>query len=255
MALSEGLVGYWSPWLGSSGYRLLDRTAYANHGTLTNMDAGADWVGATVQGKSGYALDFDGTNDFVNYSATTGKIPNYISVGCWFRTSQTTTGRLTTKPRVASSQQAYSLAINLTAGRVSWIVNTSVTNATIASTTTINTNAWFFVVGTYDGTTSRLFVNGTQETSVGLTGSILYTNDLPFQVGRFDALGQYFAGQIGGLWLWERSLTATEVRQLYRVDPGWYRPYAKRSIGFAAVAGFKAYWHRRQSQLIGGGVR
>ena len=69
MALSDGLVGYWSPWLGSSGYRLLDRTAYANHGSLVNMDAGTDWIGATIQGRSGYALDFDGTNDYVSLTS------------------------------------------------------------------------------------------------------------------------------------------------------------------------------------------
>ena len=56
-----GLVGAWCPSLGPSGYTLLDRSGRGNHGTLTNMDAGSDWLGMP----GGWALDFDGTNDSV----------------------------------------------------------------------------------------------------------------------------------------------------------------------------------------------
>lgn len=61
-SLRQGLVGAWCPSLGPSGNTLIDRSGYGNHGTLTNMDAGTDWVASQY----GWALDFDGTNDFVN---------------------------------------------------------------------------------------------------------------------------------------------------------------------------------------------
>jgi hypothetical protein len=57
--LSRGLVGCWL-FNDGSGEQVLD-IAGNNHGTLTNMDAPTDWVG----GKDGWALDFDGTNDYV----------------------------------------------------------------------------------------------------------------------------------------------------------------------------------------------
>ena len=256
MALSDGLVGYWSAWLGSSGYRLLDRTVYANHGSLVNMDAGTDWIGATIQGRSGRVLDFDGTNDYIDFSASTGKITNLITVASWFKTTQSgSIGRLCAKPRIAANQQAYSLATNVSANKASFLVNTSGGGTNIiTSTTSVNTGDWFFVAGTYDATNIRIFVNGLQEASNTQSGTLLYDNDLPFQIGRFDSLGQYFSGQIGSIGLYNRALNPSEIKTLYNLGPGWYRPYQKRSIGYAA-AGFKAYWHRRQSQIIGGGLR
>ena len=60
--LWDGLVGAWMPSLGPSGSTLMDISGRGNHGTLTNMDPATDWV----PGPNGYALDFDGTNDFIN---------------------------------------------------------------------------------------------------------------------------------------------------------------------------------------------
>jgi hypothetical protein len=60
-SLRQGLVGAWCPSLGASGFRLIDRSGN-NHGVLTNMDPGTDWVPSG--GK--LALDFDGVNDNVN---------------------------------------------------------------------------------------------------------------------------------------------------------------------------------------------
>jgi len=42
--LWDGCVGAWNPGLGPSGLTLRDWSPYKNHGTLTNMDAGTDWV-------------------------------------------------------------------------------------------------------------------------------------------------------------------------------------------------------------------
>jgi hypothetical protein len=65
--LWRGCVGAWNPGLGPSGLTLQDWSPYKNHGTLTNMEAGADWVAS--QGR--YALDFDGEDDLVRSSTGT----------------------------------------------------------------------------------------------------------------------------------------------------------------------------------------
>jgi len=61
-SLRQGLVGAWCPSLGATGYTLHDQSGYNNHGTLTNMDAGTDWVASG----DGLALDFDGANDYID---------------------------------------------------------------------------------------------------------------------------------------------------------------------------------------------
>ena len=62
----RGLVGAWCPSLGATGFRLLDRSGRNNHGTLTNM-ASTAW---TTSGGKG-ALDFDNTDDRVDFSVLT----------------------------------------------------------------------------------------------------------------------------------------------------------------------------------------
>ena len=79
--LWRGCVGAWNPGLGPSGLTLRDWSGRGNHGTLTNMDVGSDWV--VSQGR--YALDFDGVNDFVKCSSNTvGNIgTGDCTIGVW----------------------------------------------------------------------------------------------------------------------------------------------------------------------------
>ena len=56
----DGLVGAWSM-LQGGGATLFDVSGFGNNGTLTNMTPATDWV----VGEKGYALEFDGANDYV----------------------------------------------------------------------------------------------------------------------------------------------------------------------------------------------
>ena len=60
--LWRNCVGAWAPGLGPTGLTFRDCSGFGNHGTLTNMDPGTDWV---ISGGR-YALDFDGSDDYVN---------------------------------------------------------------------------------------------------------------------------------------------------------------------------------------------
>ena len=77
--LWRNCIGAWAPSLGPSGVTLRDNSLFRNHGTLTNMDAASDWI---VSGGK-YALDFDGTNDYV---VTKLGLSGLFRVGfsCWF---------------------------------------------------------------------------------------------------------------------------------------------------------------------------
>lgn len=60
--LWRGLVGAWAPCLGPTGATLRDWSGRANHGTLTSMDPGTDWV---LSGGN-RALDVDATDDLID---------------------------------------------------------------------------------------------------------------------------------------------------------------------------------------------
>ena len=246
MALADGLVGYWSPWLGSSGYRLLDRTRYANHGTLTNMDAGTDWVGAAIPGRSGYALDFDGTDDSVNCGNKVSWSPQQHTMAIWlyWRDAGKGFSRLFSYYHggptfYQSSSKTWTI---VHAATVDW-------NTGIAMTA----NVWQFIVYTRNGSTADFYINGVNRaTNSAYNPTFSNTNDV--RIGAAGNGSEYTSMQAASASIYTRTLAAAEILQLYNLGPGWYRPYAKRGYGYA-VAGFKAYWHRRQSQVIGGGLR
>lgn len=59
--LWQGCVGAWCPsQSGATGYRLFDDSGNNNHGVLSGMDPGTDWVPSSNK----LALDFDGVDDY-----------------------------------------------------------------------------------------------------------------------------------------------------------------------------------------------
>jgi hypothetical protein len=58
-------MGAWFPALGPTGLTLRNIARRYNHGVLTNMDPGTDWVRGDPRA-GGYALNFDGGDDYGN---------------------------------------------------------------------------------------------------------------------------------------------------------------------------------------------
>lgn len=243
MALSDGLVGYWSPWLGSSGYRLLDR-ARSNHGTLTNMDAGTDWVGSTIRGRSGYALDFDGANDHAATSAWRGMSGDY-SASVWFRTSFATSGATC---MLGSSYNGgggvHILGVRGTdgalygfAGSERWYGGG------------YNNNSWVLgtIVRRFSDGLGTMFANGISLGSQTGLGTSDPATGAGWRFGGTPFFGSQFPGQIAEVTFHGRMITLAEHVELLRLGPGWYRPYQKRPIGFVASTG-----NRRRRILCGG---
>ena len=60
-------------------------------------------------------------------------------------------------------------------------------------TAKLTANTWSYLTETYDGSTLRLYVNGTQVASTAHTGAIA-TSTNPLQIGGDSLYGQFFAG-------------------------------------------------------------
>ncbi len=94
-------------------------------------------------------------------------------------------------------------------------VGGTIDRATDPATLPINT--WVHVAGTYDGSTIRLYRNGTEVASKAYSG-ILNTNDLPFYVGRTDSGGNgpdYWRGMIDDVSVYSRALGSNEIAAIY----------------------------------------
>ena len=75
----------------------------------------------------------------------------------------------------------------------------------------LTANTWAHLAATYDGATVRLYVNGVQVASRAQTGAIA-TSTNPLQIGGDSIYGQYFAGRIDEVRIYNRALSVAEIQ-------------------------------------------
>ena len=254
--LWSGVVGYWAPCLGRTGLRLHDVSRYNNWGALTNMDAATDWV---IDGGQ-YALDFDGSNDFVligSQSALSGAFAR-MTKAIWIRPAQT-------------AIQKYVFADFNTSGTTSRLSISHDTKAkafqntatSLTSTTTLAIGQWYHIVvtrndGTGAGNTGlmSLYLNGVLEasTSYSYTSPVLQVSGE--QLSRSNATyGDYYSGLSDEAAIWNRALTPNEVRSLYQLGRGGMLERRRRRRYYSVQADVvKSYLFVNRGQVIGGGT-
>ena len=169
---------------------------------------GAIWTTGRWTGKGG--LSFDGSDDYV---FTTNNPFDFIisamSVSLWFKTTESRTGIM-----LFSNEGWHALYIH--AGKLMPFFDGS-SSGNPATTNTYNNNQWHHVVALNDGTTTRLYVDGTLELSTSETFAAA-TSNCPFAIGS-QAYGSpadaYFNGTIDEVAIYDRTLTATEIKNHY----------------------------------------
>jgi len=75
-------------------------------------------------------------------------------------------------------------------------------------------NQWFNAVATYDGTTRRIYVNGSQITSGATTGHNVTSSYLTIGL-TWPTQNEYLQGNIGQALIYDRALTTAEIAQNY----------------------------------------
>lgn len=146
------------------------------------------------------AVDFNGTDQYA--TAPTIAITSEITLECWFKTDSAA-GSGTGAFLVAKTQSGgngYDWGIFETNGRnISFHVNTTTNgvNSVSIPDTEIITGTPYHIVGTYDGVTLRVYLNGVEYTSSAVSDTIVSTGSYGLVIGvRNDASFNYFDGTI-----------------------------------------------------------
>ena len=209
-SLRQGLVGCWVPSLGASGYRLIDRSGNGNHGTLTNMDPGTDWVPSG--GK--LALDFDGSNDYVDLAASASKAASTFSYSVWMKSSsigatQTIIGDVATNSSEYTRNFLFLFGSNF---RLDQFPPSGGTG----SNTTLSSNVWYHLVVTVvSGGTTNYYLNGTPDGSFASEANTDASTITAYRIGYRALTPWAFFGQLDDIRAYNRALTPSEIRLLY----------------------------------------
>jgi glucose/arabinose dehydrogenase len=84
-------------------------------------------------------------------------------------------------------------------------------NGEAYGTANLAANTWTHLAVSYDGTTLRFFVNGTQVSSNARSGAIA-TSSGALSIGGDALYGQYFSGRIDDVRIYNRALTQTQIQ-------------------------------------------
>jgi hypothetical protein len=90
------------------------------------------------------------------------------------------------------------------------------------SVTLVQSNTWYHLAETYDGTTLKLYVNGSLDTQLAVTGPIITTTQ-PVRIGGGSAPGTLlysFNGMIDEPSIYDRALSQAEIQAIYNAGVG-----------------------------------
>ena len=218
--LSKGLVGCWL-FNEGAGSLANDISGKGNHGTLTNMSPnvqGSGWGGSQFGG----GLGFDSTNDYVDTISNIG-ISGAASrtISLWMKAgdkndsqygqNMVAWGACDTGNFNGIMFDAYDYAdegIKMS----SWGYELN------GTANTITRGQWHHITAKYDGTAMYIYIDGILDVSGNKT---MNTTDGPVRFGHVlacDSYGRNFKGSIDSACIYNRALSAVEIKTLY-LDP------------------------------------
>lgn len=209
--LRNGLVGWWT----MDGTDMAGTNVYDKSGNgYTGISTG-DVTKTT--GKLGQALKFYGSGDYVVVTDNDALTPAKLTISAWIKPSSLVADKVYFGKGGEFWIYYQAAGVNCDGAPVfNFIYQSSGTTWKCANgTTTPATNRWYHVVGIFDGSTIKIYVNGIQE---GSATSVLATNNSSWNltIGGWINVGYDQAGTVDDARIYNRALSASEIKQLYQ---------------------------------------
>lgn len=212
--LTNGLVGYWSfngadmNWTSSSAGIAYDRSGNGNNATFVNMNQQT----SVTSGAVGQAVAFNGSSSYVEVSNSASLNPSNLTVSTWAKSNTATWNDF---GFLVSKRDVFVMHPTQSATAVSFYIN----NGAWISASCTPANAitrWNLYTMTWDGTTLRCYINGVAGGTAVPGGSINTSDTGVIDIGRDDGSAtRYFNGSMDETRMYNRALSASEVKQLY----------------------------------------
>ena len=202
-AAPSGLVAAYS-FNAGSGSSVVDDSGSNNAGTVS----GATWSSA---GKYGHALLFDGVNDLVTIpSSSSIDLKGRMTLEAWVQPNALGSTWRSVLVKERPNSLNYALYAHTGGGGPSGRVYVR-SRDRYSPGGPIAANAWSHLAATYDGSALRLYVNGVVVTSLAVSGPIARSTN-PLRIGGNSIWGEWFSGLIDEVRIYNRALTAAEIR-------------------------------------------
>jgi len=252
LANIRGPIGHWKLDESDTTSTANDSSDNNNNGTLSVDMDGTEW---NIDGKFGNALEFDGSNDYVDLDvAKSLKHPLPITLAAWIRINGTST-RMTVICLGDEINTHYGLTLLVDESDHLWAClgdgtgGTSTSRRIESGEINLDTYTWRHVaVVATSPEDLRLYVDGQRDEwwRAGTGGDIVYSNGNSSIGARNDGAESFFVGEIDDVRVYDKALSAKEINQLYRGGGGIYGNNTEATISKCVITD--------NSALEGGGI-
>jgi len=192
-----------------SGTTWTDLSGQSNTGTINN--------GPTYSSSNRGYLDFDGTDDYVSSTSNSSTdLTGNMSCECWFKLDATAADWVRPMGKGDINNRTYGLWY-LTSGPYFLYQRYGSSTINVLVTQTVSTGVWYHMAGTSEGTTHKLYLNGSEIGSGTNASSTFYSSTQGFRVGGADFHALH-NGPIASVKLYNRALSADEVKQNFNAQ-------------------------------------
>jgi hypothetical protein len=203
--LADHPLSYWR--LDETGGTIAGDQTVANPGTFVgNLALGVS--GLVSSDPTNTAFGYDGSSADVRIGQSGAlDFTNGMTLEGWIKPSSLPAAGVSRS--IVSKPGSYALQlVGPTVGFT--VVELGTRISLLAPAGTIVPGGTYHVVGTFDGTTQRLYVNGVQVASAPLGGSADLTLG-GIHIGSWEGSSEYFAGTIDDVSIWSKALSAAQI--------------------------------------------
>lgn len=206
--LNRGLLGWWLTLPRFRGSQLIDLLGQ-NHGVLTN---GTTWGSAAGRSGGFGSMVFDGSDDFVDMPSFDASALTAFSCSFWLKTTDT--------DAVPFSWADFRFArIGATANKLSFSVDGGVTGSTVTASN-VTDGLWHHIAYSSTASAQSLYFDAVSESTA--TETLNTANSGIIRLGAFTGGTRPMVGQMDDVRVYNRAISADEVRRLYNDSRAGY---------------------------------
>jgi hypothetical protein len=187
--------------------------------------------------QNNFSASLDGTDDYLDLGTSSALNPtSALTVSAWVKadTHDSTPNTYDVIYTSSKDSSGANTGFVLTATQNKWhcFYYSGATWYSVVSDSNLVTGQWYHLASTWDGSTAKLYVNGSVQTSTLSLSSISYSTATSAKIGSYYT-GNYLHGLIDEVSLFDSALSASDITAIYNsgvpadlssLSPvGWWR--------------------------------